>query len=98
MKKSFICHAPLRVISYLNCLEAASIADRLQKQAPAVQVNLIDLEVEPDRRPENVFAVPTYVLDGEILSLGNPRFEDLLATLKEMSERTANEVEKNGKY
>jgi predicted thioredoxin/glutaredoxin len=81
-----------------NCQEAISIADRLRRQAPAVQVNLIDLDQEPYRRPYAVFAVPTYVLDGEILSLGNPRYEDLLATLNLKSESSANEVEKNGKH
>jgi predicted thioredoxin/glutaredoxin len=81
-----------------NCQEAISIADRLRRQAPAVQVNLIDLDQEPNRRPQAVFAVPTYVLDGEILSLGNPRYDDLLATLKHKSESSADEVVKHGKH
>ena len=81
-----------------NCQEAISIADRLRRQAPAVQVNLIDLNQEPYRRPQTVFAVPTYILDGELLSLGNPRYEDLLATLKQKSESLANEAVKNEKH
>lgn len=75
-----------------NCQEAQSIADRLRHLAPAVQVQLIDLVKEPHRRPEMVFAVPTYVLDGEIVSLGNPRYEALLATLMRESEDSLNEV------
>jgi alkyl hydroperoxide reductase subunit AhpF len=81
-----------------NCLEASSIADRLRVQAPAVHVSLIDLEREPHRRPDNVFAVPTYILNGEILSLGNPRYDDLLAALKQKSDRSTNEVVEHGKY
>lgn len=81
-----------------NCLEAEYIADRLARLAPAVQVRLIDISQEPHRRPETVFAVPTYVLDGEILSLGNPRFEELLATLQKESGNTPNEVNHNGRY
>jgi alkyl hydroperoxide reductase subunit AhpF len=65
-----------------NCQAALSIAEQLRGLAPAVQVSVIDLGQEPHRRPERVFAVPTYLLNGEIFSLGNPRLEDLLAALQ----------------
>ena len=81
-----------------NCQEAISIADRLSHRTHTVQIHLIDVGQEPHRRPETVFAVPTYILDGEILSLGNPRFEELLATLKQKSESSSDEVDKNGRY
>lgn len=80
-----------------NCNAAKLIADRVREQMPEVQLSLIDLVREPHRRPKDVFAVPTYLLDGEILSLGNPRLEDLLAALSEKTETSAHEVVKNGK-
>jgi hypothetical protein len=44
-------------------------------------VRLLDLS-EPDViRPPAVFAVPTYVLDGRVISLGNPEQDWLLDQL-----------------
>ena len=65
-----------------NCLTSVTIAEQVKEQMPAVQVNVIDLVQEPNRRREQIFAVPTFILNGEILSLGNPRLEDLLAALR----------------
>lgn len=42
-----------------------------------LEVRLIDLGDPGATRPAAVFAVPTYLLDGRVLSLGNP-FEDWL--------------------
>jgi hypothetical protein len=43
-----------------------------------LEVRLLDLS-EPDVvRPPTVFAVPTYVLDGRVISLGNPEQDWLL--------------------
>lgn len=75
-----------------NCQAAMNIAERLRGRMPAVRLSLIDLDREPQRRPKQVFAVPTYVLDGEILSLGNLRMEDLLAALRERLKLSTHEV------
>ena len=48
---------------------------------PGVEVRLIDLGEQGAVRPAAVFAVPTYLLDGRVLSLGNPEPEWLLARL-----------------
>ena len=43
-----------------------------------LEVRLLDLS-EPDVvRPPTVFAVPTYLLDGRVISLGNPEQDWLL--------------------
>lgn len=43
-----------------------------------LEVRLLDLS-EPDViRPPAVFAVPTYILDGRVISLGNPEQDWLL--------------------
>ena len=44
---------------------------------PGLEVRLIDLSAAGVVRPPAVFAVPTYLLDGRVLCLGNP-FEDWL--------------------
>ena len=46
---------------------------------PGLGIRILDLS-EPDTiRPPSVFAVPTYLLDGRIISLGNPELDWLLA-------------------
>lgn len=48
---------------------------------PDLEVRLVDLD-EPDAvLPAAVFAVPTYLLDGRVISLGNPDESWLLARL-----------------
>lgn len=63
------------------CDEARRLVAELAPQFPQVKFELRDLDDE--RRPDKVFATPTYVLDGQIISLGNP-------TENQLSERLAN--------
>lgn len=58
-----------------SCEESRRIAAEAQVRFPGMEVALLDLE--RDGRPPDVFAAPTYVLDGKIVSLGNPRREEL---------------------
>ncbi len=53
-----------------SCAETQRILDDIMPNFPNVLLNVVDMEQEP--MPENVFAVPTYLLDGKIISLGNP--------------------------
>ncbi|MDP9473594.1 MAG: hypothetical protein M3Q71_23525 [Chloroflexota bacterium] len=57
----------------LGCETAHGLAAMVRDLAPPeFEVRLIDLS-EPDAiRPPAVFAVPTYLLDGRVISLGNP--------------------------
>ncbi|HUE75420.1 MAG TPA: hypothetical protein VMP10_01225 [Chloroflexota bacterium] len=68
----------------LGCDEAYAIARIVQEHFPTVHVDVIHLD-DLDRRgrvaPTSVVAVPTYLLDGEVISLGNPRRDDLIARL-----------------
>ncbi|TAK35590.1 MAG: hypothetical protein EPO21_05645 [Chloroflexota bacterium] len=56
--------------------EARTIAGEMRERFPALAVDLIVLD---GRRPapRQVVATPTYLLDGEVISLGNPRREAL---------------------
>ncbi len=45
---------------------------------PDLEVRLLDLSEPHVTRPPEVFAVPTYVLDGRVISLGNPERDWLL--------------------
>ena len=58
-----------------TCQEAVRIVEEMQGEFPDADIELLDME-DPSR-PEEVFAAPTYVLDGQVISLGNPRRETL---------------------
>ncbi len=63
-----------------GCERAHQIAASLQGAYPGVAVDIVDLKrTPPDAVPEEVMAVPTYILDGVVVSLGNPN----VATLRE---------------
>lgn len=54
------------------CAYAYEIADFIRQEYPAVIVRIIDIEATSEPIPEEVFATPTYMLNGRIWSLGNP--------------------------
>ncbi len=62
-----------------GCETARHLASRVRALGRSdLEVRLLDLS-EPDViRPPAVFAVPTYVLDGRVISLGNPEQDWLL--------------------
>ena len=65
----------------LSCAEAVRLANETRKTFPGVTVELIDLDLAGDRNVDDVFSVPTYVLNGRTISLGNPTREELFARL-----------------
>ncbi len=58
-----------------SCRETHRIVADISPQFPQVQVEMLDLE--NGSQPPNVFAVPTYLLDGRVIFLGNPTREQL---------------------
>lgn len=55
-----------------NCTYAYEIIDEIRQHFPEVRVRLIDMQNTDEIIPETVFAVPTYLLNGKVWSLGNP--------------------------
>ena len=58
-----------------SCQETERIVSDMTSEFPDVAFEM--LEMEAVQLPDNVFAVPTYVLDGRVISLGNPTRADL---------------------
>ncbi len=57
---------------YPGCAEARAIAQEIQACFPALKVEVIELNgTRPV--PSQVVATPTYLLNGRVVSLGNPR-------------------------
>ena len=65
-----------------TCDQALVIAERAQAIA-GLEVAVISLDDPQQSVPPNVFAVPTYLLDGRVVSLGNPDCEEFLAQLRQ---------------
>jgi hypothetical protein len=60
-----------------GCQEARRLARAVAERFRALTVRLVDLDAEPEARPEQVIAVPAYLLDDTVISFGNPRQADL---------------------
>ena len=55
-----------------QCERALGLAREMEGSFPRLAVRVVDIENTPNTR-EDVFAVPTFVLDDQVLSLGNPQ-------------------------
>jgi hypothetical protein len=64
-----------------GCAEARRLAAVVASRFGRLSVRVVDLEREPDARPDSVVAVPSYVLDGRVIALGNPRQTELFLDL-----------------
>ena len=64
-----------------SCEESRRIVAEFQPQFPAINMELLDINVTP--RPDNVFAIPTYVLNGRVIYMGNPRRDQLKEKLEQ---------------
>lgn len=65
----------------MSCREAALMMAEIAQRFPQLATAIINLDEPEAERPDNVFAVPTYVLDGKVLFLGNPYREQMFAKL-----------------
>lgn len=64
-----------------SCEEALRLADLVKTDFPEVSLEIVDFKDGEGANPDGVFAVPTYVLDGRIISLGNPSAGELFTRL-----------------
>jgi len=64
-----------------DCDEARTVASEIAVRFPDLRVNLIELDGRHPP-PERVVATPTYLLDGAVVSLGNPRLADLVRAIE----------------
>ncbi len=60
-----------------QCGEAVGIAETIAREFPQVRVEVINLGAPNAVKPDVVFAVPTYLLNGRIVSLGNPSLQEM---------------------
>ncbi len=73
-----------------GCQRARRLALDAARRFPALEVGIVDIGAPGATVPDDVFAVPTYKLNGRTISLGNPskewlhtELEDAFATIGE---------------
>ena len=74
-----------------GCIEARAIAQQVAQELPQVQVTVVDISETSGAYIHKVFAVPTFILNGQVVALGNPyraefrqRIEKLLGQPKNL--------------
>jgi len=65
-----------------TCGEAQRLTREAATRFPSVDVRLVDID-DGGPVPEVIVAVPTYVMNGRVVWLGNPAPEELFARLQE---------------
>jgi len=73
-----------------NCEEALLLAERARTIA-GLKVTVVNLDQPGQSIPPRVVAVPTYLLNGKVVSLGNPERETFLAMLRSKLEQQIEE-------
>ena len=63
-----------------SCAEAKRIVADIKPLFPGMEIEVRD--VNDEGRPSQVFATPTYILNGRTIFLGNPTQEELAQKLK----------------
>jgi hypothetical protein len=66
-----------------NCQEALTIAEAARDIA-GLDVAVIDLDHANEEMPASIVAVPTYRLNGRVVSLGNPERQRFLQELRHL--------------
>lgn len=63
------------------CDYTLEVAEVIRQEYPQVKLHIIDLMDPAKVIPPEVFATPTYLLNGSVWSLGNPSIEDMRTRL-----------------
>jgi hypothetical protein len=79
-----------------GCTEALRLAETAARRFPGLRVRVVDLDRAPEARPEDLVAVPTYILDSQVIALGNPRQRDLFRQIEALLGPAGRKEGRNG--
>ena len=79
-----------------GCDEALRLAQAAARRFPGLQVRVVDLERAPEARPDQLVAVPTYMLDSQVIALGNPLQRDLFRQIEDLLGAVGRREGRNG--
>lgn len=65
-----------------NCEDTRATAAVIARLVPEIKVELINLDDPSAEKPSQVFSVPTYIMNGLVLALGNPYVEHLERSIR----------------
>ena len=65
-----------------SCKESISIISNIAMRFPELTTEVVYLDEPGAVKPDEVFAVPTYLMDGNILFMGNPYLETLISSIQ----------------
>lgn len=68
-----------------NCQEALRLAE-MARNVQGVEVRVVNLDTAIEAIPPRIIATPMYLLDGRIVSMGNPYPDDLMRMLGQPGE------------
>lgn len=72
-----------------GCRTALEIVEALRHARPDQRVDVIDISDDPELPlPDGVVGTPTYLLNGRVISLGNPELPELLTKLDAATDPT----------
>ncbi len=66
-----------------NCEEASTIAAQIAEDYSEINVEIIDISHPQAVVPEPVFAIPTFMLNDRIISLGTPYLKEIARLVEE---------------
>ena len=67
-----------------GCKRALELAEWVRELEPRLEVQVVDISVEPHAGAKLVFAVPTYLYGDKPIFLGNPSPEELGSWLESL--------------
>ncbi len=65
-----------------TCKDTRDTASVIARLVPEINVELINLDDPTAVKPSQVFSVPTYIMNGLVLALGNPYVEHLERSIR----------------
>lgn len=70
-----------------TCVESHIIARQIRQDYPDLSVEIIDVADKHAVVPETIFATPTFMLNNRVVSLGNPKLNEVARWVKEAARR-----------
>jgi hypothetical protein len=67
--------------SCLTCGRSLKLAEYIRQRFPSVDVRVVDVATEHGEHGDLVVATPTFILNGHLVSLGNPSQTELEAAV-----------------
>ncbi len=65
-----------------TCEDTFRLVKVIEERIPELRVEIVNLDDPGNQAPPEVFSVPTYMLNGDVVSLGNPYFIELEAIVR----------------